>query len=150
MLEGLTLCNPMNGSPPGSSVHGISQARILEWFAISSPRGSSQPGDWTHVSFLAGGFYHWATCEVRLMHSYDTNFKRLRDSPGSPVVKTSTSTQRVQVWPLVRELRSLWPKNRNIKQKPYCNKFNKDFKRVYIKNNCNNKLINKMLRISSK
>ena len=39
----LTLCNPMNCSPPGSSVHGILQARILEWVAISFSRGSSQP-----------------------------------------------------------------------------------------------------------
>ena len=36
-----TLCNPMDGSLPGSSVHGIFQARILEWIAISSSRGSS-------------------------------------------------------------------------------------------------------------
>ena len=40
-----TLCIPMDCSPPGSSVHGISQARILEWVAISSSRGSSQPRD---------------------------------------------------------------------------------------------------------
>ena len=39
-----TLCDPMDYSPPGSSVHGIFQARILEWVAISSSRGSSQPG----------------------------------------------------------------------------------------------------------
>ena len=39
-----TLCDPIDGSPPGSSVHGIPQARILEWVAISFPRGSSQPG----------------------------------------------------------------------------------------------------------
>ena len=39
----LTLCNPMECSPQGSSVHGISQARMLEWVAISSSRGSSQP-----------------------------------------------------------------------------------------------------------
>ena len=37
----LTLCNPLDYSPPGASVHGISQARILEWVAISSSRGSS-------------------------------------------------------------------------------------------------------------
>ena len=36
-----TLCDPMNRSPPGSSVHGILQARVLEWVAISSSRGSS-------------------------------------------------------------------------------------------------------------
>ena len=38
-----TLCDPMNCSPPGSSVHGISQARILGWVAISFSRGSSPP-----------------------------------------------------------------------------------------------------------
>ena len=44
-----TLCNPMDCSPPGSSVHGIFQARILEWVAISSSRGSSQSRGWTHL-----------------------------------------------------------------------------------------------------
>ena len=41
----LTLCDPMDGSPPGSSVHGILQARILEWVAIPFSRGSSWPRD---------------------------------------------------------------------------------------------------------
>ena len=45
-----TLCDPMDCSPSGSSVHGILQTRILEWVAISYPRGSSWPRDWTHVS----------------------------------------------------------------------------------------------------
>ena len=49
----LTLCDPMNCSPPGSSVHEISQARILEWVTISSSRGSSWPRDWTQVSWQA-------------------------------------------------------------------------------------------------
>ena len=40
-------CNPTDSSPPGSSVHGILQARILEWFAVPSSRGSSQPRDQT-------------------------------------------------------------------------------------------------------
>ena len=48
-----TLCNPMDCSPPGSSVHGILQARILEWVAMPSSRGSSQPRDWTHVSYAS-------------------------------------------------------------------------------------------------
>ena len=43
----LTLCNPMDCSPPGSSVHGILQARILEWVAIPFSRGSSQRRNWT-------------------------------------------------------------------------------------------------------
>ena len=49
-----TLCDPMDCSPPGSSVHGILQARILEWVAISFSRGSSQPRDQTQVSCIAG------------------------------------------------------------------------------------------------
>ena len=64
----LTLCDPMDCSPPGSSVHGILQARLLEWVAISSSRGSSQPGTET-VSLippaLAGRvFTASATCEA--------------------------------------------------------------------------------------
>ena len=46
----LTLCNPMDYSPPVSSVQGILQARILEWVTIPFSRGSSQPRDWTHTS----------------------------------------------------------------------------------------------------
>ena len=56
----LTLCNPMNCSPPGSSVHGILQVRILEWVVMPSSRGSSQSRDRTHVfysSCIAGGFF---------------------------------------------------------------------------------------------
>ena len=49
-----TPCNPMNYSPPGSSVHGIFQARILEWVAVSFSRGSSQPRDRTCISHIAG------------------------------------------------------------------------------------------------
>ena len=47
-----TLCDPMDCSPPGSSVHGLLQARILEWLAISSSRGTSLPRDWAHVSCI--------------------------------------------------------------------------------------------------
>ena len=47
----------MDHSPPGSSVHGISQARVLEWVAISFSRGSSWPRDQTHISCIAGGFF---------------------------------------------------------------------------------------------
>ena len=42
---------------PGSSIHGILQARILEWVAILFSRGSSQPKDWTQVSHIAGKFF---------------------------------------------------------------------------------------------
>ena len=52
-----TLCDPMDSSPPGSSVHGILQVRILEWVAISFSRGSSLPRDRTQVSCTAGRYF---------------------------------------------------------------------------------------------
>ena len=58
-------CDPMDCSPPGSSVHRISQTRILEWVAISSSTGSSQPRDWTRISCICRQIlYHWAIREV--------------------------------------------------------------------------------------
>ena len=59
------LCDPMNCSPLGSSVHGILQARMLEWVAIPSSRGSSWPRDWTCVSCVGKLILHcWATREA--------------------------------------------------------------------------------------
>ena len=49
-----TLCDPMDCSPPGSSVHGILQARVLEWGAVAFSSGSSPPRDRTRVSHIAG------------------------------------------------------------------------------------------------
>ena len=68
-----TLCDPVDYSPPGSSVHGILQARVLEWVAISFSRGSSQPRDRTQVSCIAGRrFTVWATrkCSISLSRLY--------------------------------------------------------------------------------
>ena len=48
-----TLCEPMDCSPPSSSVCGILQARILEWFAMPSSAGSSQPSDQTQVFYVS-------------------------------------------------------------------------------------------------
>ena len=60
-----TVCNPMDSSLPGSMVHGIFQARILEWAVISFSRGSFQPRDWTQVSCIADRrFTVWATREA--------------------------------------------------------------------------------------
>ena len=57
-------CGPMGYSPPGSSVHGISQSRILEWVAISFPKRSSQFRDQTHISCIGRQIlYNWATRE---------------------------------------------------------------------------------------
>ena len=54
----LTLCDPMDRSPPGSSIHGIFQARVLEWGAISFSSGSSQPRDQTRVSRVVGRHFY--------------------------------------------------------------------------------------------
>ena len=61
-----TLCDPMDYSPPGSSVHGIFRTRILEGVVIPSSRGSSQSRDRTQVSHIVGGFFtDWATREAQ-------------------------------------------------------------------------------------
>ena len=66
----LTLWDPMDRSLPGSSVHGIFQAVVLEWIAISFSRGSSQPRDRTRVSCIVDRrFTIWATREVPLSMS---------------------------------------------------------------------------------
>ena len=55
----------MDCSPPDSFVHGISQARILEWFVISFSRRSSRPRDWSHISCIGRWvLYYWATREA--------------------------------------------------------------------------------------
>ena len=65
----LTLCDPMDCSPPGSSVQGILQARILEWAAIPSSRGFSWPRDRTCAAYVSCVgrlvLYHYATWEVQ-------------------------------------------------------------------------------------
>ena len=76
--HGWLFCNPMDCRPPGSSVHGILQARILEWLAMPSSRGSSQPRDWIQVSWIAGGFFTvWATREAQ-EHFYGLNLYPFR------------------------------------------------------------------------
>ena len=54
-----TLCNPMDCSPPGSSVHGILQAGTLGWVATSFSRGSSRPRDQTRVSCITGKYFKY-------------------------------------------------------------------------------------------
>ena len=81
-----TLCNPVDCSLRGSSVHGIFQSWVLEWVAISFSRGFSWPRNWTQVSCIAGGcFTLWATREAqppsrffneeekRMMRGWDRN-----------------------------------------------------------------------------
>ena len=73
-------CDPLDCNPPGSSVQGISQARVLEWVAISFSRGVSQPRDWTQFNFywiylipnwicIVGRFFtDWATREPHFIY----------------------------------------------------------------------------------
>ena len=74
-----TLCNSMDSSPPGSSVCEILQARVLEWVALSSSKGSSQPRDLTLVSCSSCTgrwiLYRWTTSEAHLITCIDSQLK---------------------------------------------------------------------------
>ena len=78
----LTLCDPMDCSLPGSSVHGISQARILEWVAVSFSRGSSRPRNQTCISYITGEYY--IPIKINLKNQYSGHVKlNYRDENGS-------------------------------------------------------------------
>ena len=83
-----TLCNPMDCNLPGSSVHGILQARLLEWVAIPFSRESSRLRDQTWVSCIAGRFFIiWATKEVVIREESSPcsgwKMPRLNSNPNS-------------------------------------------------------------------
>ena len=96
-----TLCNPMDCSPPGVSVHRISQARKLEWVAISSSQGSSQPRDWTCLLRLPHRMwilYHWATQEAPVMAQriYDPDIiNHINSTTDVKKIKTRFQTKRL-------------------------------------------------------
>ena len=100
-----TLCDPMDCSLPGSSIHGILQARVLEWVTISFSRGSSRPRDWT-------GLLHCRQTLYYLSHqgsNQRSNFQHLlnyREKLGNSI-KTSTSVlltmpKPLTVWIIVK------------------------------------------------
>ena len=71
VTESRLFCDPVDYSPPGLSVRGILQAKILEWVAISSSGGSSQSRDWTHVFCTTGRFFAvWPTVTFYLTASF--------------------------------------------------------------------------------
>ena len=81
-------CDPMDCSPPGSSVHGILQATILEWVAIPFFRGSFQPRSWTQVSCIAGRFFTIWAIRKALSYSNPSMPKHvLRTHPFLPQVR---------------------------------------------------------------
>ena len=68
-LSCVQLCDPVDCSLPGSSIHGIFQARILEWVAISFSGRSSRPRDWTRVDCIGGRcFTVWATRDIPMLN----------------------------------------------------------------------------------
>ena len=89
----LMLCpnlgDPMDCSPLGSSVHGMFQAIILEWLAISVSRGSSQPRDWTYVSFLS--------CIVRQILFHCTIWEAPPGKKPSPKVHEEDQQSKLQM-----------------------------------------------------
>ena len=97
-----TLCDPMDCSLPGSSVHGIFQERILEWVAISFSRGSFRPRDQTRVSHIVGRrFTVWATREVRIgSYTAGKNKKGTKDNLIAHFVKNPPVMQETWVWSL--------------------------------------------------
>ena len=116
-----TLWDPKDCSPPGFSVHGILQARLLEWIAIPFSRGSSWPRNWTLVSCIAGRFFTtWATgnsnCPTCIRPTASTNsmqqildFNRLYFPPSDTQesVKSEGISHSVMfdsLWP-----HGLWP-----------------------------------------
>ena len=90
----LTLCNPMDYSPPGSPVHGISQARILDWVAISFCRGSSPPGSQTRVSCIGRQVLcRWATWEAQVQRHPKANGNGLANVEMSSMEKEAGKEQ---------------------------------------------------------
>ena len=95
LLSHARLCETMDCSPPGSSVHGIFQARILKQVAIFSPRGSSRPKDQIHISrvfCIACRFlYHWAIGEA-LLKRWKWLLIELKESTQAPRSGSYTDT----------------------------------------------------------
>jgi len=103
----LTVCNSMDCSPPGSSVHGILQARILEWVATPFSRGSSQARDQTQASCIAGGFFTvWATREALLYSSrmkwkyglFSFSFEKNKVTFSSPLFREGSTFRKLRLW----------------------------------------------------
>ena len=90
----LTLYDPMDGSRPGSSVHGIHQGRKLEWVMVPSSKGSSQPRDWTHASY---------TC---LLHSQADSLPLKQPAGGGLVSKSCPNL--ATPWTVVARLLCPW------------------------------------------
>ena len=109
----LTLCDPKDCSPPGSSVHGVLQARVLEWFAFSFSKGPSRLRDQTQVSCvscIAGRFFtDWANREA-LVKALSCSFYMCEKIKAKEICDLANLTQLVMRWDLGSDL---WIKCRN-------------------------------------
>ena len=86
LLSHAPVCNITDCKPPGSSVHGISQVRILYWEAISFSRRASRQRDWTHFSCISKCIlYHWATREVLIIIWTGLNLQYWIELPAEKV-----------------------------------------------------------------
>ena len=106
-------CNPVDCSPPVSSVHEISQARILEWVAISFSRASFQLKDQTCLSNCRQILYHWAAREATKAHSSQVNTEPTKNSWGvlkySPLSHLPPVSKMVLKWHPVIQFGMLVP-----------------------------------------
>ena len=99
----LTICNPMDCSPPGSSVHGMLRARIQEWVAIPVSSGSSQLRDRTEVSCTADRFFTvWTTREALKEHQW------LTKSGNTCLMFSCHASVSPNVWDLWGQSKSDW------------------------------------------
>ena len=97
-LSRVRLCDPMDGSLPGISVHGILQARTLEWVTISFSRGSSRPRDQTRVSHIGGRRFNlWATRDWLKLY-YDISFSRGSSWPRDRTQVSRIGGRRFNLW----------------------------------------------------
>ena len=91
LLSCPTLCDPVDCSPSGSSVHGILQARVLEWVAMPSSRGSSQARGWTHNYYVSciGRWVLYHSCHLespKKIHRTPSNSEGTWHSTAAPTV----------------------------------------------------------------
>ena len=90
-LSHIRLCNPMDHSPPGSSIYGIFQAKTLEWVAISFSRGSSPPRDQIHFSCIPGEFFF--TTEPQGKPQKNSIYKAKEKKKGESTLTRSFPTE---------------------------------------------------------
>jgi len=105
-------CDPVDCSPPGSSVHGIFHTGILEWVAISFSRGSLWPRDWTCISYIGRWIlYHWTT-RVALCNITFPKKKKKDIEPQESMERALDFSHESRVWVWAFLKSCWWPQAR--------------------------------------